>query len=412
MNNGLAADDLQNPEPTTLAPLVIIKAGNRRLPIWPSPPSIRGADLPAFCPTAYRAAIKNKFVIHFHQHAEIPFDAEGTHLTALEIHEGAVYDMYSFCRKHDLSQVWAYMWNCWYSPKQWPLWARSAAPAIPRLKATMISEAQWKVIKHHDLAMFNRPRLDLVIHVLINRLLPRVRLTLANLLGTRRQARAASPNDWQNDFRALWLDMSKPDEQRNIERQLEILKSSKKTKCRTEKLAELEADAERPNGTYYTDIKKWTCSCPSYLISRFLLCKHLVRTANAQMAGFDAKADLAFFTALRRNHFPPYYHIPALHGHLQSSSVAPVVKANPARRILRTLQDVVEEPEIENEVGDGGIDQMKFPLKSDVEKAADASGETSTREMNEEVPRDDHQQTHRGSSILTESEDGDSDHQV
>ena len=72
----------------------------------------------------------------------------------------------------------------------------------------------------------------------------------------------------------------------------------------------------------------------------------------------------------------------------------------------------MEEPEIEIEVGDGGIDQMKFPLKSDVEKAADASGETSTREMNEEVPRDNHQQTHRGSSILTESEDGDSNHQV
>jgi hypothetical protein len=162
--------------------------------------------------------------------------------------------MYSFCQKFDLSQVWAYMWNCWYSPKQWPLWARSVAPAILRLKTTMVSEAQWKVIKHNDLAMFNRPRLDLVVHVLIGRLLPPVKLTLANILGTRRTGRASSPNDWQNDFRALWLDMSKPDEQRNIESQLEVLRTSKKTKGRAECLAELEAKAERPSGAYYTNV--------------------------------------------------------------------------------------------------------------------------------------------------------------
>ena len=121
--------------------------------------------------------------------------------------------------------------------------------------------------------------------MLINRLLPRVRVTLANVLRTRRLGRAKSANDWQNDFHAQRLDTSKSDEQRNIERQLKLLKSTKKTKGRTERLAELEAEAERPNGTYHTNVDRWTCSCPSYLISRFLLCKHLVSTANARMAG-------------------------------------------------------------------------------------------------------------------------------
>lgn len=190
----------QNPTQTTLAPLIIIKAGNQRLPIWPAPPSIHGADLLSFCPAIYRATIKHKFVIHFHQHPEIPIDTEGTHLTATEIHAGTVLDMYTYCWKYNLPQVWAYFWNCWYSAKQWPLLARSAAPEISRLKATMISEAQWKVIKHNDLGMFNRPQLDLVVHVLITRLLPRVRVTLATVLGNRRLGRAALPTDWQNDF--------------------------------------------------------------------------------------------------------------------------------------------------------------------------------------------------------------------
>ncbi|KZP16530.1 hypothetical protein FIBSPDRAFT_912280 [Athelia psychrophila] len=208
-----------------------------------------------------------KYVIHFHQHPGIPFDEKGTHLTASEIHEGAGNNMYSFCHEHDLSQVWAYMWNCWHSPPQWPLWARSAAPGIPWLKTTMVSEAQWIVIKHHDLATFNRPRLDLVVHVIINRLLPRVCVTLANLLGTRQKMRAPSTNNWQSEFRAQWLDMSKSDEHCHMRRQLEVLKTSKKAKGRSERLIELEAEASRLNGKYHIDVSRWTCSCPTYLIS-------------------------------------------------------------------------------------------------------------------------------------------------
>jgi hypothetical protein len=280
---------------TTLAPLVIIKAGNQQLPIWPAPPSICRAELLSFCPAAYRTTIKNMFITHFHQHPEIPVDAEGTHLTTTELHEGTVFNMYNYCQKHYLSQVWVYLWNCWYAPKQWPLWARSAAPEIPRLKSTMISEAQWKVIKHNDLGMFNRPWLDLVVHVLITRLLPWVQVTLTTVLQTCRAGRAALPMDWQKEFQAQWIDMSKPDEQRNIEQQLTVLKSAKKSKGCAEKLAELEADAERPSGTYHTDIDRWTCSCPSYLISQFLLCKHIAHTVNARIPGFNPRDDLGFF---------------------------------------------------------------------------------------------------------------------
>jgi hypothetical protein len=151
-----------------LTPLIVIKAGGQRLPIWPAPPSTCGADLPSFCPAAYCATIKNKFIIHFHQHGEIPVDAKGTCLTVGEIHEGA----------------------------------------------------QWKVIKHNDLGMFNRPQLDLVVHVLITRLLARGGVMLATVLGDHRMGQAALPTDWQNEFRAQWIDMSKPDELHNIEKQL------------------------------------------------------------------------------------------------------------------------------------------------------------------------------------------------
>ena len=176
-----------------------------------------------------------KFRIHLHQHPKIPFaDDEGTHLTAEEIHEGAVSDLYTHCFRNDLSQVWAYMWNCWYSPQQWPLWARSAYPAIPRLKATMITESTWQVIKHQDLALFNRPRLDLVMHVMIKRLLPRVRYNLATIMGQRRRGRGSTLAEWQKDFRTAWLDMSRPDDIRNVARELEWLYKPAKMKGRAE----------------------------------------------------------------------------------------------------------------------------------------------------------------------------------
>lgn len=133
--------------------------------------------------------------------------------------------------------------------------------------------------------------------------------------------------------------MSKPNKQRNIEKQLAVLKSGKKSKGRAEKLAELEVEAERPNGRYYTDVNRWTCSCPSYLISRFLLCKHIVRTVNTRLLDFDHKDDLAFFTSLRHNHLPPFYHIPRLHNIPQAPRNRLATMAQPVKRILRDLGD-------------------------------------------------------------------------
>ena len=67
-------------------------------------------------------------------------------------------------------------------------------------------------------------------------------------------------------------------------------------------------------GTHHTSIDKWTCSCPSYLTSRFLLCKHLVRQANISLNG-KPSTDLRFFAKLlRRARHAPFYSIPGIHG--------------------------------------------------------------------------------------------------
>jgi SWIM zinc finger len=220
--------------------------------------------------------------------------------------------MYEFCLQNDLSQVWAYLWNQWYTPDQWVLWARSANEAIPWLKTTMVVESLWKNIKHRDLAMYNRPRLDLVTHLVIANVLPRVQRTLDYVLGHRRIGRAKPLAGWQTDFRADWVDMSRVDEHHLIKKELRWLKAPANTKGRTKRLAEIAEEAQRPHGTYHTSLEEWTCSCPSYLISRFLLCKHLVWLANAKLNDVPITS-LAFFAAICHNCYAPFYSIEGIH---------------------------------------------------------------------------------------------------
>jgi hypothetical protein len=58
------------------------------------------------------------------------------------IREWTVRQMYEFCHKHDLREVWAYLWENWYRTGHWEIWARSCHPEIPILKTTMMLESQ------------------------------------------------------------------------------------------------------------------------------------------------------------------------------------------------------------------------------------------------------------------------------
>ncbi|KAK7018772.1 hypothetical protein VNI00_018234 [Paramarasmius palmivorus] len=225
---------------TCRPPLMVLIHDTQKIPVYPDPPCTQKLQLPTFCPKEHRGIIVEMFRVHLHQHPQIPFnDDEKTKLTAEQIYRNAVYAMYTFCFKHNLSQPWAYLWNRWYNPKQWVLWARSADEAIPRLKTTMIVESLWRVIKHDDLEQYHRPRLDLVTHTLIRRLLPRVRLTLDYILERRRIGRPKALANWQREIEREWKDMSRCDEHRLLDTEIRWRKTPKNQKGRTERLEQL-----------------------------------------------------------------------------------------------------------------------------------------------------------------------------
>jgi len=136
------------------------------------------------------------------------------------------------------------------------------------------------------------------------------------------------------------------------------------------------------------------------------------------MKGFDPKDDLAFFTSLQWNHFPPFYHIPALHDLSQPSNSAPVVREKPVRKVLRTLEAIVDESDIRGVDGDSAeqsnIEQPRGTaevIMKDVVEGMDIDGRKTDQQTHIE-PREDAEHVNHPGSVLTESEDADNGHQV
>jgi hypothetical protein len=93
-----------------------------------------------FCPEDVRAGVVARMERHFCAHPLLPGTCAPT---AADIRFWAVKSMYDYCAEHDLPKLWAYMWEGWYRPARWVLWARSAGPLVPRLKTTMLCESQY-----------------------------------------------------------------------------------------------------------------------------------------------------------------------------------------------------------------------------------------------------------------------------
>jgi hypothetical protein len=92
-----------------------------------------------FCPLEYRSDVVDMMERHLCAHPLIPgYSAP----TPEGIKAWAVKQMYEFCNGHNLPNLWAYLWENWYRQGRWELWSRAGDPKIPRLKTTMMVEAQ------------------------------------------------------------------------------------------------------------------------------------------------------------------------------------------------------------------------------------------------------------------------------
>lgn len=221
-----------------------------------------------FCPLPHRLPILRLFAKHASQHTLLP-ERHGQPRSAEEIYRDAVEEMYRHCKANNLCEVWAYVWNSWYSPSKWKLWARGAySSSIPCKRTTMMVESLWRNLKRLVLIMHNRPRIDFTIHSIVTQTIPAYRITLSKIVNDSRDGRAAAPTHMQAAFKASW------------ERLLMV----------------------PIKGAYKTSTTMWTCDCGAQKYHSYLLCKHLVQAAD--------RPPPTWWTSLVRYHIPPFYTVP------------------------------------------------------------------------------------------------------
>ena len=223
-----------------------------------------------FCPAPHRKQVLHLFTKHFCQHPTFPERNEGP-CSAAEIRERAVMEMYQFCWQRGLREVWGYLWNSWYSPSRWKLWARSTSPYVSRWRTTMGTENFWKQLKHNHLHHMLRPRLDLLVWILIVKVTPEYIARAEILEDTHRLGRSKPLSSYQKNFKSAW-----------------------------KKLAEMEVK----ENTYVTDATTWTCNCGQQKYHSQHLCKHLVQAA--------PPLPIHFWRQVVRRRTSPLYRHPAL----------------------------------------------------------------------------------------------------
>ena len=160
--------------------------------------------------------------------------------------------MYGFCEAHGLRDAWAYLYEGWYREPWFKKWARSARVVVPIGKTTMMIESQWRILKRDFLINNPRPRLDLLVWIIIHK---QSRLVLHNFL--LKIINRAQTLDWELEFVREW---------------------DTKSGRNDPGLGYMDNRPENPNATelYSPSLEHWTCGCPSFFESRFMLCKHLI----------------------------------------------------------------------------------------------------------------------------------------
>ena len=212
---------------------------------------------------------------HFNVHPFFSTDPE----TIESLYLKNLQEIANFCEHENLPNVYSYLLANWYTWNRYILWGRRHHAAIAFTKTTMTIEAHWSIVKRQYLVHHNRPRLDFLLYIIDQQLMPKVESDFTLLLRGLRKPK------WWKDFTKEWI----------------------AAKCRS------------AGGTYKTNAGTWTCSCPAYLRSRFLFCKHLI-----------AGAECPAYRALVRNRHPPFLQfrvdpgrlVPDMGHHLQDSEFA------------------------------------------------------------------------------------------
>ena len=269
------------------------------------------------------------FSRHYNAHSKIP-DHSGNLRSPEVIHRDCADEMYLWCHAKNYFKLWAYLYTNWYKIGQWEMWARSNNPnEIPVLKTTMILESHWRRIKCDFLHRFNRPRIDLVIWVLTTRSIPQgIDRMMAIQAGNRRKAVAS----WRKAFKNEW-------------------KQCQNQETSSTKILE-----------HHTNAAAWVCGCKQFLLSRFLLSKHIISCYE------KVRDPTTFFARIHPQRISPFW--------------------TDSQLILRPEFQTLISPSVQADESTSG----KSSDSSDSEVSEDLSEEDPSELEDESIPRNNYAQ--------------------
>jgi hypothetical protein len=154
--------------------------------------------------------------------------------------------------------AWEYLWSEWYRFDQWCRWGRSAdREYFPVIQTNATVESHWSVLKYKGLKWFNRPRIDHLCATIHEQLIP------IFAVGVDQVRMRLKPAGWYKCMITDWREL-----------------------LHTVRLEDLEDDEEeglaeerfnRMDEVHHTNCEDWSCTCVSFIISPYHICKHLVR---------------------------------------------------------------------------------------------------------------------------------------
>lgn len=152
-------------------------------------------------------------------------------------------------------EILRYLRHNWYDEDSWSLWGRRNTKKVAISRTTMKVESHWSVLKRLYLLPFNRPRVDLLIHIIDVTLMRKFWCDYKSLMA--------------GEKKPFWWKM--------------FVKSWKK------------CAATAINNNYYTCLESHFCSCKSWQRSQYFFCKHLI-----------ASKPCPTYRQVRLNRSPPF----------------------------------------------------------------------------------------------------------
>ncbi len=193
------------------------------------------------------------------------------------------------------------------------------------------TSGSWRRIKHDYLHHFHQPRIDLLVWILVVKLAPTYYQKLAVRLNDIGRFRELAT--WRKDFKSDWK------------------------KCLRTPITLPLNDAYRP------DPYKWVCTCPAFVTSRFLFCKHLVQAVKP--------VPPIFFLTVTRNRTVPFW---------SHSDLIPLVLAPTAPVVEVESAATLVENNVQNSTD-------TVPRNPSAEPAIDADAEDSDDDIIDTEPQ-------------------------